>query len=199
MKRTRKVTAKEVKRAFAIAHLIKGKDGKNPKVGRITKTEFEKRLAHAKRRVSRMTEKQLDALIRWQPRVRAYNACDWYLGTVRTQEVGVWKRAGELPTSWTSGSLKDTAERVEKSLKDRRSLAHTRANSAIHGILETSLGLLQREKCLFPIIFASGIGTRGRKGLRRSFAGDIDDGCMRSIALAMSGKKTIKAYIGMPK
>jgi hypothetical protein len=29
--------------------------------------------------------------------------------------------------------------------------------------------------------------------------GDIDDGCMRSIALAMSGKKSIKVYFGVPQ
>ena len=29
--------------------------------------------------------------------------------------------------------------------------------------------------------------------------GDIDDGCMRSIALAVHGVKTIRAYIGFPK
>ncbi len=29
--------------------------------------------------------------------------------------------------------------------------------------------------------------------------GDIDDGCMRSIALAISGKNNIVVYFGIPK
>jgi len=29
--------------------------------------------------------------------------------------------------------------------------------------------------------------------------GDIDDGCMRSIAMAISGKKDITVYFGIPK
>ena len=38
----------------------------------------------------------------------------------------------------------------------------------------------------------------GRKRLKRKMKGDIDDGCMRSIALTIKGAKTIKAYIGIP-
>ena len=66
-------------------------------------------------------------------------------------------------------------------------------------MLATNVRLLQSEKYLLPIIFKSGTGTLGRRGLKRVMKGDIDDGCMRSIALAVSGKKVIRAYIGFPK
>ena len=58
---------------------------------------------------------------------------------------------------------------------------------------------IQKEKYLLPIIFEGGKGTRGRKRLKRQMKGDIDDGCMRSIALTISGVDRIKAYIGIDK
>lgn len=62
-----------------------------------------------------------------------------------------------------------------------------------------NIHLLQKEKYLLPIIFKGGTGTKGRKRLKRQMKGDIDDGCMRSIALAISGKKILYVYIGFPK
>ena len=56
--------------------------------------------------------------------------------------------------------------------------------------------MIQKEKYLFPVVLPG--GTMGRKGLKK-MKGDIDDGCMRSIALAISGKKKIKMYIGKKK
>jgi hypothetical protein len=66
-------------------------------------------------------------------------------------------------------------------------------------MLATNVEMLQGEKYLLPIIFKGGTGTRGRHGLKRIMKGDIDDGCMRSIALAVSGTKVIRVYIGFPK
>jgi len=199
MKLGRKVSAKEVKRAFVVAHEMKHKPGANPKLGSITNAEFEKRLREAKKKVAALPEAKLDAIIKWKPRVIAYDVAEWHLGTVTTGEVGVWKRAGEMPLAWTNGSLKETARAVAKNLAGTKKLARVRARSAIPGILETKTILAQREKYLFPIIFKSGTGTRGRRGLKRKLKGDIDDGCMRSIALAIHGAKTLKAYIGVPK
>jgi hypothetical protein len=39
----------------------------------------------------------------------------------------------------------------------------------------------------------------GRKRLKTKMKGDIDDGCMRSIALAISGRNPITVYFGVPK
>ncbi len=148
-----------------------------------------------------MTDTQLDGQIspEWPRRLRSYNASDWYVGEVKTNEVGVWKRAGDLPLSWTNGSLKETADNVREALaKDSKRLAK-RARRAVVNMLATNVGMLQSEKYLFPIIFKGGTGTLGRRGLKRVMKGDIDDGCMRSIALAVHGARTIRAYIGFPK
>lgn len=73
-----------------------------------------------------------------------------------------------------------------------------RAAKAVKGILETNIDLIQDEKYLYPIVFKEGTGTNGRKGLKKKMKGDIDDGCMRSIALAINGAKKIKVYFGVP-
>lgn len=132
-------------------------------------------------------------------RLHSYTASNWHLGEIRTNEVGVWKKAGGLPLSWTNGSLKDTADKVRNSLQKNPKLLTKRARRAIHNMLATNVGMLQSEKYLLPIIFRGDTGTRGRKGLKRIMKGFIDDGCMRSIALAVHGTKVIRAYIGFPK
>lgn len=57
----------------------------------------------------------------------------------------------------------------------------------------------QKEKYLYPIVFKTDTGTKGRKRLKRKVKGDIDDGCMRSIAMAMFGRDPITVYYGIPK
>jgi hypothetical protein len=59
--------------------------------------------------------------------------------------------------------------------------------------------LEQKEKYLYPIVFKTDTGTQGRKRLKRKMKGDIEDGCMRSIALAISGRDRITVYFGIPK
>ena len=148
-----------------------------------------------------MTNKQLDRQISpdWPRRLRTYNSSDWYIGEIKPSEAGIWKRAGGLPLSWTNGSLKDTADKVRRALRKNQKSFKKRARRAILNMLETNVDMLQSEKYLLPIVFKGGTGTRGRQGLKRLTRGDIDDGCMRSIALAVRNAKVIRAYIGFPK
>ena len=62
----------------------------------------------------------------------------------------------------------------------------------------TYVDSIYTEQHLRPIVFESNTGTMGRKGLKTT-VGDIDDGCMRSIAFAISGKKKIEVYFGRVK
>lgn len=146
-----------------------------------------------------MSDKQLDAQIEDPKRLRAYTEYDWYLGEVKTSEVGVWKRAGGLPLSWTNGSLKDTTNKTRHALEKNPKLLAKRARRAIPNMLTTNVGMLQSEKYLLPIILKGGKGSLARRGLKHAMKMYIDDGCMRSIALAVSGAKVIRAYIGFPK
>jgi hypothetical protein len=150
-----------------------------------------------------MQERALDKIIggEYEKRLVSYNSCDWHLAMVNTKEVGVWTRAGELPLRWTNGSLAETGIKVSRALSRRHGFRHPhiRAAHAIPGILKTSVGVIQDEKYLLPIVFAGNTGTRGRSRLKRQMKGDIDDGCMRSVALAVSGRHEIQVYFGTPK
>lgn len=148
--------------------------------------------------VLKMPEAALDRFILRKNRSKrrdSYNKAQWYIGTVKTGEVGVWKGAGSLPLKWTRGSLAQTAQLVKSGLAQSSPLVTARSKRTIPGILK-NLSRFQKEKYLLPIILPG--GSAPRRGLKR-MRGDVDDGCMRAIALAISGKKTIRAYIGKTK
>lgn len=201
MKILRKIPVREVKRTFVIGNDIRIHKNGRRFMGKVSKEEFLKKLRQSKLRGLRMTDNQLNRLItpEWSRRLDSYEGSDWYLAEVAPSEVGVWRRAGDLPLSWTNGSLKDTADNVRRALETNSKLLTKRARRAVTNMLATNVEILQDEKYLLPIIFKGNTGTRGRSLLKRVMKGDIDDGCMRSIALAVSGKKTIRAYVGFPK
>jgi|SRR3989344_909282 len=198
MKLLRKVKPIEVKRSFVISDFVSHHKYKEKQTSDISQAIYYKRIAHAKRVILELPEHLLDMIINgeWAKRFRAYNKTQWYVGTVRTDEVGVWKKAGELPLAWTRGSLSETADFVARALANKSKQFKGHARTAIPGILKNTLSMIQKEKYLFPVVLPG--GTMGRKGLKK-MKGDIDDGCMRSIALAISGKKKIKMYIGKKK
>lgn len=198
MKLLKKVSRIEVKRCFVMTHYMKKfgvarkRDSKLP-----SRNQYLDAIKKSKKSVNSLNEKQLDKIIagEYKKRLRAYNAVEWYRGEVSIKEVGVWKGAGGLPVSWTNGSLFDTAKRVKEGLNKNSKEIRKRAKKAIPSILEFA-NILKKEKYLSPIIFENGVGTNGRKRLAKQ-RGEIDDGCMRSIAFAISGDKKIKAYIGV--
>ena len=198
MKLLKKVDAIEAKRSFIVADFIRHHDYGKAAMSRVTNSEYVRHLAHAKKVVTQIPEGILDAVIKGTTarRLILYNKLNWYLAEVQTQEVRVWVGAGGLPKKWTSQSLRETGDYVREALiKNPRALGH-RARTAIPEIIKTSLPRLQKEKYLLPLVVP--FGALDKKGKIR-FKGDIDDGCMRSIALAVSGRKKIKMYFGVPK
>ena len=185
MKLLRKTNVQEVERTFVNGNEIRIQKSGRRYLGKISTEVFLKKVALSKKRVLKMTNRQLNNRIADPLRINSYNKSDWYLGEVRTNEVGVWKRAGGLPLSWTNGSLKETADKIRDALQKKSTAFKGRARRNITNMLATNVRLLQSEKYLLPIIFKSGTGTLGRRGLKRVMKGDIDDGCMRSIALAV--------------
>lgn len=147
-----------------------------------------------------MSDKQLDKMVsnRYAKRLAAYNASKWSLAELKTSELGVWKRAGEFSLDWTKGSLADTGRFVSTAIRGKLHRRNVRAAKVIPSMLKTNIDMFQKERYLFPIVFKHGTGTNGRKGLKRRLKGDIDDGCMRSVALAVNGDRTIKVYFGIP-
>jgi hypothetical protein len=192
------VVSIEVKRAFVVANYTRGHaKGKHVK---LSHENFQKNFLRAKREVKKLNNAQLDRVIgkEFVKRRDAYNQVNWYIGTVKPTEVAVRRGAGGLPKPWTRGSLSQTGKRVALAMKKSSKLLKKRVRVAIPGILANSVNAVQEEKYLFPIILPAGT-IKTCRGNFKKFKGDVDDGCMRSIALAVSGKKIIKAYIGLKK
>ncbi len=200
MKILKPVRIIEVKRAYVISDFIGTKKNRRKHLNFVPEKIFKQKLRLVKIKTIKLKESQLNKIIAglWRKRLVAYNNSRWYLGEVKISEVGVWKKAGSLPLSWTNGSLSETAQKVKYALNHNPELLKKRSRYGISNMLKTNIHLLQKEKYLLPIIFKGGTGTNGRKGLKKKLKGDIDDGSMRSIALAISGKKILKAYIGFP-
>ncbi len=198
MKLIKAVRRIDVKRYFVASQYIRKHGSKSRYLPLLSRAVFIKKLSRAKRYAEKLKESQLDRIIKneYEKRWKAYNNVEWYLGIASVSELGVWKGAGGLPVQWTRGSLKQTAEKVKAAMKRNSSLISKRARRAIPRILQTSADLIQKDKYLFPIVLPG--GTQGRKGLQK-MKGDIDDGCMRSIALAVKGCKKLKVYIGVQK
>ena len=213
MKKLEKVNLIEVKRCFVVSQLIRNEriSGRFLKflnvlfkrefLKDISIEEFEYRLKKVKEKVVLMNEKELDKIIskEWKKRLVAYNNTEWYFGEFSPDEMGVWRRAGEMPLVWTNGSLSETARYIQDAVSKKNAKFSGRAGHAISNILKTNVSIIQKEKYLLPILFQCDTGTKGRKRLKRKMKYDIDDGCMRSIALTISGAEKIKAYVGFPK
>ncbi len=204
MKILKKVSKLRVKRTFVVAEYIaRRKSLGNNRVflKNISESLFNKKLESAKSEVLKLKEKTLDSHIspKWPKRINSYNASVWFLAEMNVKEIGVWNRAGHLPLRWTNGSLYETAQKVTRGFKSKSKSIKGRPRYTIPNILSYKSHLEQKEKYLYPIVFKTNTGTQGRKRLKRKMKGDIEDGCMRSIALAMSGRDRIIVYFGIPK
>jgi hypothetical protein len=204
MKIIKEVSILEVKRAFVIANLLtqrKNRGNNQVFLKNISEKELEERLVTTKRKVLKLTSQNLDTLItpKWPRRVNSYNSSRWFIAQISTQDLGVWTRAGNLPLRWTNQSLFETAAKVKRALDKNSKQLKQRPRHAIPNILKMKKLVNQEEKYLYPIVFKTDTGTAGRKRLKTKTKGDIDDGCMRSIAMAISGEKAILIYFGIPK
>jgi len=204
MKILRKIPTIEVKRTFVIAdHLTQRKgSGNNRKfLKELSEKEFDRKLQNAKKLILKYKEEKLDVLIspKYPKRVNSYNNSQWFVAEMSPKELGVWRRAGNMPLQWTNGSLYDTARKIKTALEKNPKLIKGRPRHTIPNILKIKSHLEQKEKYLYPIVFKGDTGTGGRRRLKRKMKGDIDDGCMRSIAMAVSGKDPILVYFGLSK
>lgn len=198
MKILKKVAPIEVKRCFVISDFISHQKYTRKQMANVSPAQYRKRVAHAKEVILELPEMMLDMILKgeWAKRYRTYQKMQWHIAEMGTDELGVWKGAGGLPVTWTKGSLKETAQYVKEALAHNPKQLKARSYTAIPGIIKTALKTVQTEKYLYPIALPG--GTYGRSGFKK-MKGDLDDGCMRSIALAVSGKKKIKVYLGKKK
>lgn len=187
----KEVPVLEVKRCFVTANALRPKRAKGAYKGGSYTQDLKERMQLAKAKVAKYSEKKLDSIIakEYRRRLRAYNASHWYITTVSLSDVGVWRGAGKLPRPWTEGSVVETAQLIKK---------HMPTSAPLREFAKV-VAPTQQDIYFLPIVFAHNTGTQGRRGLNRKLVGDIDDGCMRSIALALRGKKNMKVYFGVPK
>lgn len=205
-KNFQKIDVIEVKRCFVIAQYIRKRNvGKKRYLPELTQGQFKERFEKAKKSVLKLSEDELDDFIadEYKKRLKSYNFVDWYIGMVHADEVGVWRRAGGLPISWTQGSLKETAEHVSKALKaGSESTLVARSKRAIPRI-KPHIDIIKKNPYLFPIVLPGGTEGRGVRGHSykgfRLMKGDVDDGCMRAITLVLSGRSSFAAYVGIQK
>lgn len=195
----------EIKRTFVISNFLSEKKGKKRKKRTyiISEKEFKKQFHVAKKHTLAASESVLDKIIHdeYNKRLKSYDTYVWHLAEMTSDELGVWRRAGDLPHRWTNDSLAVTAAKVAKALasKKRARKLKPRPRLTIPNMLAMDMNFFQNEKYLLPIVFRDHTGTNGRKRLKHRMIGDIDDGNMRSIALAISGRKKIRVYFGEPK
>ena len=197
----KKVKGLEVKRCFVFSQRFTSKKMRKEAIKKHivkpTKETFSKDIVKHKKEVLALTEKALDQIIfaEYKKRLKAYDSVDWHIGWVELAEVGIWHGAGGLPELWSKSSLEDSANRLSQELsKENSRYSKIRAIKTVPEIVEFK-NIIQKEKYLLPIVLPGGINPSCRKGMRK-MKGDIDDGCMRSLAFAISGDKKIKAYIG---
>lgn len=202
MELLKKVSRKEIKRCFVLSQRFTSKQMRKDAVKKhMIKPSQEAITENIKIQivnVMKMSEEQLDHIIttEYKKRLKAYDVVEWYLGVVDVSEVGVWRGAGGLPKSWTRGSVKETAQKLFEEM-NKKNFQHSRVRAArvVPKIIEIK-SILKKQKYLLPIILSSGTIKGARKGMKK-MKGDIDDGCMRSLAFAGTGDEKIKAYIGI--
>jgi len=197
----KKVKGIEIKRCYVLSNRFTSKkmrkEALKKNIIRPTKETFLKNLAVNKKAVLKLKEPALDLILstEYKKRLKAYNSVEWHIGYVDLSEVGLWRGAGGIPEKWTRGSLRDSSDRIAFELKKSKSkYSRIRAMKAVPEIISLK-ATIKKENCLLPIILPSGTIPNCRKGMRK-MKGEIDDGCMRSLALAVSGDNKIKAYIG---
>ena len=124
-------------------------------------------------------------------RASRYTDYIWHLQEIKLIDMGAWlghKHAtGDLQKEWCRGSVVDTAREVAKHIEmELRSIKKLKSMiSIINTILD-----------YFPPILVPGGTIRTADDIKH-LPFDVDDGSHRCIAAALSGKTTIKAYVGM--
>jgi len=205
MKLLERIDKIKVKQAFIVADVFIFKREDVPNLSKyvptldMEKSNFSEELEKAKKKVLKLDEKFLDKIINdeFPPRLAAFNNVEWCLGHMTIDEIGVWRGAGGLPDLWTESSVRETANMIINEtdiFKKNTGLlsGNKRAMRAIPYFIRYK-DVIQKDEYFLPIILPG--GYMGREGMKL-MKGDINDGCMRSIAYALTGDKTIKAYIG---
>ena len=136
----------------------------------------------------------------WGPRYDNYINSVWELKEIELKNCGVWPRMGKLPDKATVGTLMDTVEYIRPLLEDKRKLT-LKTSRVLY--IEELMGYAEEISKYIPIIVMQDHVIRHNKLRRASVMKlykktkyDIEDGNHRAVALALLGKKKVKALVG---
>ena len=131
-----------------------------------------------------------------------YNKADWYPAMADTKELGVWRGSGRFTEEMdTKGTWSKKMQIMCRNALDQQLKTHYLRSGHLPQLVASLRALCHnsKEKHFFPIAFLRVAQVPMVRRRLKANKGDIDDGCMRSVALAVSGKKKIKLYFGIPK
>jgi hypothetical protein len=178
------VSPVEVKQCFVLSEMVRDCAGQDP-------SQFRRCIEEKEQAVRAMREPQLNQRIsNVGSRIRAseYVRRKWRFETISIDQTQVFRDAGGLPVDLTGGSVKDVAARVGPSI---RVIPQCRAKTAIPGIISMA-EIIGSVKLLSVIALPTGDPYRAYSA---SIRWHLDDGSMRSIGLALSGKIALNAYL----
>ncbi len=180
-------TVREVKECFVLSEKAKA-------LANLDVDKFRQGLEVLKNDVRKMSRLEVDGVLRW--RASLYDCLTWHWGAVTIDEVGVWAGAGGLPDVLCLGSVRETASAIVKSggVQALPGRSDSRARDNIQGMM-TVASLISKERLLSVIAEVGGTHRSTPPYKRMSW--DLNDGSLRSIALALSGIQTLNAFFGV--
>ena len=183
-----KVEPIEVKRCFVASDMGKSLANKS-------REDYIQGTEEIIQKVLGMTEENLNKQIssRDPKRLGLYNKLTWYYGRVSIDDMGVWDEAKGLPHEWCLGSVRETSRSYRIAIEEGKTFPFSDFYRQIPAIKEVA-DVIEKAR-FFSIIVVSGETSRGRQNCRKT-KWNIDDGCMRAIALTLTGKEELNAYMG---
>ena len=181
----KKIRIKEVLQAFVIANELKKEYGKINNI-----SEYKEIHSKINNRIKKYSEKELWQCIKDKNRIRRYKSCDWYSGRINISSTGLWPRMGLMPENFFFKDSKWAANQIFKN-----------SNKILKGELNHLFRILPFVSYLnkhIPTIVIHNSSIRNEKKYLKEFY-DIDDGCHRTVCLALLGRTFINAYIGIKK
>jgi len=182
-----KVERIEVKRC-----LVASDEGKS--LGGLVEQTFQNGFTEIEKEVLKLTEMELDNRINW--RAREYDKLVWAIEERSIDDLGVWPEAGELPAEWCYGSVRDTAQCIERALKSKKWPKESVRGRAFKNIpfIKKNTDILVRTRLLAPIVVPG--GTHRKYPPYHLMTGDLDDGCLRAISFALKGIEKFNVFVG---
>jgi hypothetical protein len=181
----RKVKIKEVLQTFIVANELKKRYSEINDI-----SEYKKVYSAIRNNIKNYSEKELWQRIKDKDRIKRYKSCDWYFGKIKISSTGVWPHMGHIADNLLFEDTKWSANQI-----------YTNSNKIVKGELNHLFRIMPfapyLNRHIPTIVTQGGIIRDEKKYLKERY--DIDDGCHRTVCLALHGKTFINAYIGIPK